>query len=70
MPAYVELPIVQEFVEVLYTEYKCQVIAKSPETIKHIMAHNVFHIGVNPLHLLRAIIVECLVNNYRMPKPP
>lgn len=42
--------MVQEFVEVLYKEYECQVIAKSPETIKHVMAHDVFHVGVNPSH--------------------
>lgn len=50
LPAYVGLPMVQEFVEVLYKEYECQVIAKSPETIKHVMAHDVFHVGVNPSH--------------------
>ena len=63
--AYVGVTTAREIVETMYRNFPCIWIARTPEKIKDVLFHDPFHVGFNPLSTIRALYIDCKIDNYR-----
>jgi hypothetical protein len=64
-PAYLDGVTAREIVEIMYKKAPWEYDAHTPEKIKDVLFHDLFHTGFNPVSTIKALSVTCKIDNYR-----